>query len=101
MLDWLINYLESNMHSCPYVHLFGVECPGCGMQRALIELLKGNFMESLELYPALLPMVLLFSTLIVHLVFKLKYGAEILKYLFLFTVLIIVVSYIVKISSLF
>jgi hypothetical protein len=83
------------------VHLFGVECPGCGMQRALIELLKGNFMESLELYPALLPMVLLFSTLIVHLVFKLKYGAEILKYLFLFTVLIIVVSYIVKISSLF
>ena len=89
------------MRTCPYMHLFGVECPGCGMQRALIELLKGNFMESLGLYPALLPMILLFSTLIVHLIFKLKYGAEILKYLFLFTVLIIVVSYIVKISSIY
>lgn len=97
MLERLINWLESNMGTCPYLHLFGVECPGCGMQRALIALLKGNFVESLELYPALLPMVLLFSTLIVHLVFKLKYGAEILKYLFIFSVLVIVVSYLVKI----
>ena len=101
MFDWLIKWLEENMGTCPYVHFFGVECPGCGFQRALIELLQGHIAKSIELYPALIPLILLFSTLIVHLIFKLKFGAKVLKYLFLFTVFIIVISYIVKIKQLF
>lgn len=84
------------MHSCPYKHYFGIECFGCGMQRAFIELLKGNFIVSIELYPALVPLLLLFLLLITHLVFKIKNGAEILKYLFIFDVIIIIVSYFAK-----
>jgi len=96
MLENLISWLETNMQTCPYNYYFGIECPGCGMQKAIIELLKGNFVESIQFYPALIPLFFLFLLLIVHLVFKLKNGAEMLKYLFLFNVLIILVSYIVK-----
>lgn len=96
MLESLIFWLEANMQTCPYNYYFGIECPGCGMQSALIELLKGNFMRSIQFYPALIPTFFLFLMLIIHLVFKLKNGAEILKYLFLFNILIILVSYIMK-----
>ncbi|RLD68475.1 MAG: DUF2752 domain-containing protein [Bacteroidetes bacterium] len=96
MLKWLISWLEANTQTCPYIYFFGIECPGCGMQRALIELLKGNLVESIQYYPALIPLLFLFLMLIIHLVFKLKNGAEILKYIFLFNVLIILISYIVK-----
>ena len=96
MLKWLILWLEAHTQTCPYNYYFGIACPGCGMQRALIELLKGNLMESIQFYPALIPLFFLFLMLIIHLVFKIKNGAEILKYVFLFNVLIILISYIAK-----
>ncbi|MEN8118956.1 MAG: DUF2752 domain-containing protein [Bacteroidota bacterium] len=99
MLESVITWLETNSQICPYHYYFGIECPGCGMQRALIELLKGNFMESIQYYPVLIPLFFLFLMLLVHLIFELKYGAEILKYLFIFNVLIIVVSYFIKLLN--
>lgn len=35
--------------SCPFYKLTGYQCPGCGMQRALHEILQGN-LESAFLY---------------------------------------------------
>jgi hypothetical protein len=72
---------------------------GCGMQTAIILLLKGEFLESLKTYPALLPTVFLIAFLILHLIFQFKRGAAILKYTFIFTVAIMVVSYILYISE--
>jgi len=69
------------------------------MQSALIELLRGNIAESIRLFPALLPMMLLFLVLLFHLVFKFPKGALILKILFIFTTSILVVGYILKIST--
>ena len=99
MREGIISWLESSMGTCPYKHYFGIECPGCGMQRSAIELLKGNFIESLHLYPALIPTVLMFVVLILHIFIKLKHGAEILKYLFFLTVAIVIVSYIIKVAK--
>ncbi len=73
-----------------------MDCPGCGMQRAIVELLKGNVWESILLYPALLPTILLFIFLILHLIFKFKKGALILKISFIFTVSIIIINFIIK-----
>jgi hypothetical protein len=69
------------------------------MQSAFIALLKGNFLDSLFLFPALIPMILLLFLLTVHLVFKLPKGALILKFLFIFTSSIMVISYFVKIFT--
>jgi hypothetical protein len=92
----LISWLEDNMLSCPYNKYFGIDCFGCGMQRSVVALLKGDFVESFYMYPALIPMLFMFLLLITHLVFKFKNGAAWLKYTFIFVVSIVVISFIIK-----
>jgi hypothetical protein len=92
----MISWLEKNQFSCWYKKYFGIDCPGCGMQRSIIELLKGNFIESLKLYPALIPIIILLFTLVLHLKFKFKYGSKILTWMFILVVAIIVISFTYK-----
>jgi len=92
----IVSWLERNMLPCVYKKYLGVECPGCGMQRALIELLKGNLLESLKVYPALLPTVFMLVYLSLHLIFKFEKGALVLKISFIFTASIIFLNYIIK-----
>jgi hypothetical protein len=94
-----INWLEGNMLSCPYNKYLGVDCFGCGMQRSVVALLKGNVLESFHLYPALFPMIFMFLLLITHLIFKLKNGAAFLKYNFIFVVVIVVISFLIKLIN--
>ena len=77
--------------------MMGFDCPGCGMQRSFIELLKGNLADSLHLYPALLPTVFTLFFTGLHLFFNFKNGAAIIKYSFIFTIAIVLVSYLIKI----
>ncbi len=95
-MDKVINWLEQHSMPCMYKKILGVECPGCGMQRSFIELLKGNFIESFKIYPALIPTFVLVVFLILHLIFKFKKGAIILKILFIFVLLLMVFNYTIK-----
>jgi hypothetical protein len=36
---------------CPIKAVLGIPCPGCGMSRALVLLLKGQFTESVQWHP--------------------------------------------------
>lgn len=92
----IINWLENNLLACPYKKYFGFDCFGCGMQRSIIALFKGDIVSSFCLYPALIPMVLMFSFLIVHLIFKFKNGAKWLKYSFIIVITIVVGNFIYK-----
>ncbi|MFW5781453.1 MAG: DUF2752 domain-containing protein [Bacteroidota bacterium] len=93
----LIDWLERHMMPCFYSKYLGVECPGCGFQRAFIALLKGEIAESLAIFPALIPTLGMFIFLVVHLFMKFKNGGTILKYLFIFNITILVFHYIYKI----
>ena len=93
----IIEWLEKHQLPCFYKKYLGIECPGCGMQTAFIELLKGHLMKSLEVYPALIPMMWLIIYLIAHIIFKFKNGAKILKYSYIFTIFIVLINYIYKI----
>lgn len=95
-MNSVVHWLENHMLPCPYKYYLGVECPGCGMQRAGIELLKGNIAESFFAYPPLIPFIVLILFLMLHLLFKFKNGAVILKYLFIFVVTIVVINFILK-----
>jgi len=95
----LTDFLKTHFFSCPYKTNFNIECPGCGFQRSLVALLEGEFRLSLQLYPALLPLLSVWLLVVLHLVFKFKYGAFIIKYLFLFCALIIFVNYVVRLSG--
>ena len=99
MFEKLSNWLESVSQPCFYKAFLGVECPGCGMQRSFIELLRGNLSESLTLYPALSTTVFLIVLLIIHLIFKLRNGALMLKILFIVNAHIMVLHYIYKIIN--
>jgi len=92
----LITWLESNMLACPYKKYFGIDCLGCGMQRSIVALLKGNLAESFYFYPALIPMVFMFLLLITHLIFKFKNGGTWLKYNFIFVVIVVVINFVYK-----
>ena len=92
----IADWLEHHFLSCPYKSMFGLDCPGCGMQRAFVALLRGRIGESFLLYPALLPLLVTFLLTAVHLKFRLKNGADYVKYSYIFTSAIVVVSYIIK-----
>jgi hypothetical protein len=85
--------------SCPIKKNLGFDCLGCGFQRSFHELLKGNFDESFRLYPALIPMIILFLFTFLHLTFKFKNGAKIIIWLFAFTSIVMIISYVIKIYS--
>lgn len=84
------------MQTCGFKKAIGFDCPGCGTQRAFIALLKGHVMESICLYPPLIPILILFLFLILHLKFKFTKGGTYLMYMFIVVVSIILVSYLLK-----
>ncbi|HOY31738.1 MAG TPA: DUF2752 domain-containing protein [Bacteroidales bacterium] len=94
----IINWLESHTLPCLYQTFFGIECPGCGAQRALIELLKGNLMESLNAWPALIPVLFMLVYLVFFVIFRFKNGLQILKITFVINVSIITINYIYKLT---
>lgn len=98
MLLNIVHWLENHTLPCLSQKLFGIECPGCVTQRALIEMLKGNFIESLKAWPALLPVMFMLAYLVFFLIFRFKNGLNILKITFIINALIITVNYIYKLT---
>lgn len=94
-LDWATHHL----FSCPYKSLFGVDCPGCGLQRSVLFLFKGDFITSLKLYPATIPLILIVLFTIAHLKFDFKFGAQFIKILYIGIGSIILINYIYKIYN--
>jgi hypothetical protein len=93
-----IHWLEKNSMPCFYKKFLGIECPGCGMQRSFIELLKGNFVESFKLYPALTTTIALILLLILHIIFKFRNGAKYLLIIFIVNTIILLSNYILKLT---
>lgn len=52
---------EADMLPCLSKQLLGMDCPGCGLQRSVALLLRGEFWESFLMYPGLFPMLCLFG----------------------------------------
>ena len=94
-LDWLNHHL----FSCPFKSYFGFDCPGCGFQRSIMSLLKGDFIASVKYYPAAIPIVLLGVFTLIHLKIDFKVGAQIIKITFAGIAIIILINYIYKIST--
>jgi hypothetical protein len=95
----IINWLENHLLTCPYKHYFKIDCPGCGFQRSFIYLLKGDVANSFYTYPPLIPILTLFTYLVVHIVKKFNNGGKHIQRLYIFCVVIICVNYIYKIIT--
>lgn len=91
-----ISFLEKHLLSCPWKNA-GVECTGCGLQRAVIHLLKGEFIEAFHMYPAIYSLIIMLAFLGLHLKFNFAKGHKILMWLFVLNLAIIFSNYILKI----
>lgn len=95
----ITEWLENHQSQCLYKRFFGIECPGCGLQTSFIQLLKGNLYESVIVFPALIPMIIMIIYLLLFLIFKFNNGTLILKILFIFTSSVMAIGYFIRIIS--
>lgn len=89
-------HLEDHMLPCMHKAVFGVDCPGCGMQRSVLMLLKGDFWGAFEMYPGIYPMIFLFSFLILNHFVRVKYANTVIVLLSSITVGTILIHYFTK-----
>jgi len=89
---------EDYMLPCLNKKFFGLECPGCGMQRSMSLLFQGEFVAAFKMYPAIYTLILLIFFLIFNLFVKFKYDYQLKVGLIILNALIIAISYLIKIS---
>ncbi|MRH99058.1 DUF2752 domain-containing protein [Kriegella sp. EG-1] len=88
------------MLPCMNKKLFGIDCPGCGMQRAAVHLIKGEFGAAFEMYPAIYGLVaLVFFVLFTQFV-KFRFQTQIKIALGIITGATIIINYILKMNNL-
>ena len=93
----IFTQVEDYMLPCLNKKLFGFDCLGCGMQRSLLYIVKGEFIEAFKMYPAIYTILLFFGFVAYNFFFKKKIKSKIIYSLAIFNILIIIVSYIYKI----
>jgi len=76
--------LENYMLPCLFKTLFGIECLGCGFQRAVFLLFQGDFFNAFKMYPAVYTTLLFLGIGIFNLFNKSKKNQ---KYLLIFAIL--------------
>lgn len=97
-----VNWLQNNLLSCPFKYFTGIDCPGCGFQRAVMALIQGQWRASFLLYPPTIPLLLFFLYGIADAFFKLDNDKGTLKKaLFIPVATIVFVSYAFKMWSIY
>ncbi|MGI4805710.1 MAG: DUF2752 domain-containing protein [Janthinobacterium lividum] len=92
---------EKFLLPCPFKTLTGFDCPGCGFQRSVLALFRGDFSGSIHLYPATVPILFLSVFFLLKVRFALDKKGKLSRVLFVLTVFIVMVSYGFKLKDLF
>jgi len=87
---------EDFMLPCPIKKIFGVECFGCGTQRAIVMVFEGRFAEAFHMFPAVYTLLLFFATVALNFVDKKRNYGNLLVILAAVNTVIMVVSYFYK-----
>ncbi len=92
--------LEDYMLPCLNKQLFGIDCLGCGIQRALNLVLHGEFVAAFKMYPAIYTLLALAIVVGINFFYKIKYAQKIISILAIINILIVVISYVIKMNQL-
>lgn len=87
---------EDYMLPCINKTLFGVECMGCGTQRAIYLLFQGKFAEAFEMFPAIYTLIIFFFVVGLHFVDSTRSYSKAIKYLAIINGIIMIINYINK-----
>lgn len=93
--------MEEFMLPCLNKQLFGIDCLGCGAQRAFLLVFRGEFSAAFKMYPAVYSLLILISFLIVNLFIKFKNDWLLKAGLIILNAVIIIAAYAFKMSHLY
>lgn len=85
--------LEDYMLPCLNKKFFGIDCPGCGLQRSVIFVAKGNFEDAFAIYPAIYTLILFGFFVIYNYFSKNKINQKVIYGLGILNVIIILTNY--------
>jgi len=89
------------MLPCLNKQLFGLDCLGCGAQRAFVLVFQGQFSAAFEMYPAIYTLLFLVFFLILNFFVNFKKALQIKAGLLILNAVIIIVSYYFKMEHYF
>lgn len=92
--------MEEFMLPCLNKSLFGVDCFGCGGQRALLLVLNAEFTQAFFMFPAIYPILFLLAFLMVNLFVKFRYDFQIKIALIILSGAVMLISYLIKMNQL-
>lgn len=90
---------EKYMLPCLNKKLFGIECMGCGAQRAFLYLFQGEFSLAFKLFPAVYTTLLFFLVVALHFIDKSRNYFKIIIGLAITNACIMIISYIYKLIN--
>jgi hypothetical protein len=88
--------MEEYMLPCLSKKLFGIDCFGCGIQRAVVLLFQGEFEAAFYMYPAIYTMLLFFLFIGINFIDKSRNYHKIIMTLGVITAIMMVTSYFYK-----
>lgn len=91
--------MEEYMIPCVNKSLFGVDCLGCGTQRALVMILRGDLVAAFQMFPAIYTTLLLFGFIGMHFIDKSRNYHKAIVALAIVNASIMIISYIYKITN--
>jgi hypothetical protein len=92
-----MNFRNDGLFPCAYKHIFNIDCPICGFQRAFILLIDGNFVGSLYMYLPLIPILIFLMLCFIDVIAPSKFIKKIINQFGIIVLSIICVNYIIKI----
>ncbi len=96
VLTTLLITTENYMLPCLNKKFLGIECPGCGIQRAASLLLQGEFVAAFKMYPAIYAIILLLGFLLIDTFFSIKHANKITIFLLITSVSLILINFLLK-----
>lgn len=87
---------EDYMLPCLSKQVLGFDCPGCGLQRSVVLLLRGDFVAAFQMYPAIYAILLLLGFLLLDHFVHVRHNNKITIFLMVSSVALILGNYILK-----
>lgn len=91
--------IEKYMIPCINKQLFGLDCLGCGTQRAFLLILNGEFTAAFKMFPAIYTTLLLFLFIAFHIIDKSRAYHKIIIGLAITNAIIMIIAYIYKLTN--
>ncbi|WP_396190802.1 DUF2752 domain-containing protein [Flavobacterium sp.] len=93
--------MEDYMLPCLFKQTFGIDCIGCGIQRSIALLLKGQFENAFYMFPAIYTTLLFFLSVGLFVVDKKHNYQKIVISLAIVNAIIMIISYVYKMKFIY